>query len=1037
MSIAKNTIESNINSNSILIENTNGNETAYSLPGELLNVRVVGAREHNLKNVSVEIPRDKITVITGLSGSGKSSLAFDTLYAEGQRRYVECLSPYARQFLGMMQKPDVDLIEGLSPAISIEQKTLGHNPRSTVGTVTEIYDYLRLLFSKIGIRYCINCDIPVIQKNTDQITNEIETKYKNKKIQILAPLVVARKGHYRELFETLRKQGFTKVRIDGKIVELEYGMQVSRYQTHNIEVIVDRMFLGTEATQLLSEVDTTQRLRTAVENACKKGEGAMMLLAEDSTLGEDLWIESLYSTKYSCPKCDTSYENLAPNLFSFNSPFGACPECNGLGEIYYIDEDLLIPDKTLSINKGAILLRDKDSEKHFYNTLEFFAKSLGIDLDKPFVELTDREKSLILDGDTSVEFNYEINLKSGKSVSNKNFRYEGLLNYYTKLYASDINATQKKRIENVMSPKVCHSCKGSRLKTESIYVKILDINLEKIINSNISDVHNLFKDLAEKLTERDYKIGYLIIQEITNRLEFLINVGLHYLNLGRAAKTLSGGEAQRIRLASQIGSKLVGVTYVLDEPSIGLHQHDNYRLIKSLQDLRDLGNTLIVVEHDKAMIENADHFIDMGPGAGVKGGEVVLSCPPSFLLNQVDKIKNDLNTINTTNASTKKISTKNSKKEEKILNKSSHNNSLDIDLEKSVTAKYILGTKNIEYRNERRVGNGNSIKLYNATGNNLKNVDLELPLGKLICVTGMSGSGKSTLINDTLYPILSNHFNNSKLKVMPYDRIEGLEFIDKIIEIDQSPIGRTPRSNPSTYTGLFTHIRDFFALLPDSKLKGYGPGRFSFNVKDGRCEECQGAGIKKIEMNFLPEVYVNCDSCNGQRYNRETLTVHFKGMSISDVLNMTVDTAMEFFKDIPKIYEKVKAIHDVGLGYITLGQQSPTLSGGEAQRVKLATELSKRSTGKTLYLLDEPTTGLHFEDINLLQNLIDKLVDKGNTVVIIEHNLDVIKCADWVIDMGPEGGKYGGEIVAQGTPEEVVKNQFSLTGKYLKDELKN
>lgn len=998
MNKEKNNIVSIDSKLSLANDHTNG----YTLPGELLNVRVVGAREHNLKNVSVEIPRDKITVITGLSGSGKSSLAFDTLYAEGQRRYVECLSPYARQFLGMMQKPDVDLIEGLSPAISIEQKTLGHNPRSTVGTVTEIYDYLRLLFSKIGIRYCINCDIPVIQKNTDQITNEIETKFKNRKVQILSPLVVARKGHYRELFETLRKQGFTKVRIDGKVVDLEYGMQVSRYQTHNIEVIVDRLFLDSES---------TQRLRTAVENACKKGEGAMMLLAEDSTLGEDLWIESLYSTKYSCPKCDTSYENLAPNLFSFNSPFGACPECNGLGEIYYIDEDLLIPDKTLSINKGAIILRDKDSEKHFYNTLEFFAKTLNIDLDKPFGELTDREKSLILDGDTSVEFNYEINLKSGKSVSNKNFRYEGLITYYTKLYGSDINTTQKKRIENVMSPKICHSCNGSRLKTESIFVKILDINLENIINSNINDAHAIFKDLPAKLSERDYKIGYLIIQEITNRLEFLINVGLHYLNLGRAAKTLSGGEAQRIRLASQIGSKLVGVTYVLDEPSIGLHQHDNYRLIKSLQDLRDLGNTLIVVEHDKAMIENADHFIDMGPGAGVKGGEVVLSCPPNLLLNQLNNNKS--------------------------ASKKTKSNYIGIDLEKSVTAKYILGTKNIEYRKERRIGNGNSIKLYNAIGNNLKNVDLELPLGKMICITGMSGSGKSTLINDTLYPILSNHFNHSKLKVMPYDRIEGLEFIDKIIEIDQSPIGRTPRSNPSTYTGLFTHIRDFFALLPDSKLKGYGPGRFSFNVKDGRCEECQGAGIKKIEMNFLPEVYVNCDSCNGQRYNRETLTVHFKGKSISDVLNMTVDTALEFFKDIPKIYEKVKAIHDVGLGYITLGQQSPTLSGGEAQRVKLATELSKRSTGKTLYLLDEPTTGLHFEDINLLQHLIDKLVDKGNTVVIIEHNLDVIKCADWVIDMGPEGGKYGGEIVAQGTPEEIIKNQYSLTGKYLKDELKN
>ena len=999
----KKIIETKINNNVSVADN-------MLLPGEITNVSVKGAKEHNLKNVSIDIPRDKITVITGLSGSGKSSLAFDTLYAEGQRRYVECLSPYARQYLGMMKKPDVDLIEGLSPAISIEQKTLGHNPRSTVGTVTEIYDYLRLLFAKIGTRYCINCDIPVIQKTTDQITDEIEKKFKNLKVQILSPLVVARKGHYRELFETLQKQGFTKVRIDGEIVDLESGLQVSRYKTHNIEVIIDRIFV---------DDNSTIRLRQAIENACKKGDGSMMLLSEDRLLGEDNWEENLYSTKYSCPKCDTSYENLAPNLFSFNSPFGACTECDGLGEIYYIDEDLLIPDKSKSIIDGGISIFDKERDKFLISLLEGFAKELKIDLNKPFIELTDKEKSLILDGDKTVQFKYVVNLKNGKSIENSKFRYEGLLNYYETTYNSDINSTVKKKIESVMSPQRCHECDGSRLKKESIYVKIIKNTISEIVNLNIKDAYDLFKELPSNISEREYKICFLIIQEIYNRLEFLINVGLHYLNIGRAAKTLSGGEAQRIRLASQIGSKLVGVTYVLDEPSIGLHQHDNFRLIKSLQDLRDLGNTLIVVEHDKAMIEYSDFFVDMGPGAGVRGGEVVLACTPSELMEYSKSKSNE----NLSEKSGEKHKNKNSK--------------FYKDIEKSTTAKYLLGTKKIEYKTERRNGNGLFIRLNNAKGNNLKNVNLELPLGKLICITGMSGSGKSTLINDTLYPILSNHFNNSKLKIMPFDSIEGLENIDKIIEIDQSPIGRTPRSNPSTYTGLFTHIRDFFAMMPESKLKGYGPGRFSFNVKDGRCEECQGAGIRKIEMNFLPEVYVNCDSCDGARYNKETLSVHYKGKSISDVLNMTVETALEFFKDIPKIQEKINALYEVGLGYITLGQQSPTLSGGEAQRVKLATELSKRSTGKTLYLSDEPTTGLHFEDINLLQKLIDRLVDKGNTVVIIEHNLDVVKCADWVIDMGPEGGKFGGEIIAQGTPEEVVKNKYSLTGKYLIEELKN
>jgi len=983
------------------------------LPGEITSVTVKGAKEHNLKNIFVEIPRDKITVITGLSGSGKSSLAFDTIYAEGQRRYVEGLSPYAKQFLGMMKKPEVDSIEGLSPAISIEQKTLGQNPRSTVGTVTEIYDYLRLLYSKIGVRYCIECNLPVIQKTTDEITNEIFNKYENLKVQILAPLVVARKGHYRELFETLTKQGFTKVRIDGEITELENGLQVSRYKTHDIEVIIDRLVVDNES---------LIRMRTAIESACKKGDGAMILLSEKTNSKKEAWDISIFSTKYSCPKCDKAYENLAPNLFSFNSPYGACSNCNGLGETYYIDEDLLIPDKSKSVIDGGIIIFSPERDKYLINSLKGYAKHLGIDLNLPFESFPKHIQDNLLLGDKNTKFDLSISLKSGNSVSTKTSKFDGIISYYENIYSQG-NSISKNKIESVMSNTKCEDCSGSRLKQESIFVRINNYSLVDITTKNIKESFDIFNILPNLISNRDLLISNLIFKEIQNRLEFLIDVGLHYLSLSRSARTLSGGESQRIRLASQIGSKLVGITYVLDEPSIGLHQHDNFRLIKSLQNLRDLGNTLIVVEHDKAMIEHADHFIDMGPGAGVLGGEIVLACNPNDIKKMVESSLDK--TENKTNTKSKSKS----KSKSKTINST-------LNLEKSITAKYLTGERRIEYKSIRREGNGKFLKLFNANGNNLKNVDLVLPLGKLICVSGMSGSGKSTLINDTLYPILSNHFYHSKRRILPFDRVEGLENIDKIIEIDQSPIGKTPRSNPSTYTGLFTLIRDFFAMMSESKLKGFKAGRFSFNVKGGRCEECQGAGLKKIEMNFLPDVYVNCDVCNGQRYNRETLTVHYKGKSISDVLNMTVSTALEFFKDIPKINEKISAINDVGLGYITLGQQSPTLSGGEAQRVKLATELSKRSTGKTLYLLDEPTTGLHFEDINVLQKLLDKLVDKGNTVVIIEHNLDVIKCADWVIDMGPEGGGEGGEIVAFGTPEEIVKNPRSLTGKYLIEELK-
>lgn len=957
------------------------------LPGQLTSISVKGARQHNLKNISVEIPRDKITVITGLSGSGKSSLAFDTIYAEGQRRYVDCLSPYARQFLSMMQKPDVDSIEGLSPAISIEQKTLGHNPRSTIGTVTEIYNYLRLFFAKIGIRYCTECDVEVIQKTTDQITAEISTNFINKRIQILAPLVVARTGHYRELFETLRKQGYTKVRIDGVIHELTPGLQTNRYNKHNIEVVIDRLYL---------DDDSLIRLRNSVEKSCERTDGVILLLIEDGLKGSEVWTEVLFNTKYSCPKCGKSFENLAPNIFSFNSTYGACPTCSGIGETYFVDEDLLIPDKNLSITNKAVCIQEKEDSRIFH-ILDFFAEKVGIDLNLPYKDLTAEQQNLILLGDKQVTFDTKVNLTKS-SINSKSFKYTGLLSYYTDLYNSpSSNSTTKKRVEKVMSPEVCIDCGGSRLKKDSLSVRVHNYNINDIVNSDIKDVYDIFNKIKSNLTPKEHKISIIIIKEILNRLEFLINVGLHYLTLGRSARTLSGGESQRIRLASQIGAKLVGVTYVLDEPSIGLHQHDNYRLIKSLQDLRDLGNTLIVVEHDKAMIEYSDYLIDVGPGAGVNGGQIILACQP----NQI-----------TTNSTIE-----------------------NFELDKSITSKYLLGKSKIEYTKNRRQGNGKYIKLYKASGNNLKDVDLSLPLGKLVCITGMSGSGKSTLINDTLYPLLSNHLTTSKFKVLPYGSIEGIENIDKIIEIDQSPIGRTPRSNPATYTDLFTHIRNFYAMLPDAKLKGFAVGRFSFNTSGGRCEECKGAGMVKIEMNFMPEVFVTCNTCNGKRYNKETLTVHFKGKSIADVLDMNVATALDFFKDIPNISRKLETLYNVGLGYIKLGQQSPTLSGGEAQRVKLATELSKRSTGKTLYLLDEPTTGLHFDDINLLQKLLDKLVDKGNTVVIIEHNLDVIKCADWVIDIGPEGGKQGGEIVATGTPEEIVKNERSLTGKYLADEL--
>jgi len=948
---------------------------------ELTEITIKGGREHNLKNIDLVIPRDKLTVITGLSGSGKSTLAFDTLYAEANRRYVECLSPYAKQFLGMMQKPDLDTIEGLSPAISIEQKSISHNPRSTVGTATEIYDYMRLLFAKIGIQHCVTCDIPVIKRNIDEIFQTISDKYREKKIQLLAPIIKSRKGHYKELFELFIKQGFSKVRIDGIIKDLSPGMKVERYNIHDIDLVIDRLY-----------VTNTQvnRLQSSIELAISRGEGSMIVIHEEDYMKPSV---ELFSTKLHCPCCGKSYEEPAPNIFSFNSPNGACPTCQGLGEVKDFNLEQIIDNRELSIYDGAIAPLGKKSLSWLWTQLDVFAENNDIDLSIPIERMEKGKLELVLygkDEDIEVEHKFE---PSGIKYKHK---FIGVLPTLKHIYHNPTTYSQKKNIEPYLTDKSCPTCSGGRLRIESNFIKIHGYNIKILCEIDISDLKEIIIAIEKALTTREKMISELIFKEIKNRLAFLENVGLSYIHLNRPLKTLSGGESQRIRLASQIGSQLVGVMYVLDEPSIGLHQHDNNRLINSLKELRDLGNTVIVVEHDKAMIENGDHIVDIGPGAGIHGGEIIYSGP-------TDKLKCSVNE----------------------------------HISQSLTIQYLNNIKCIPTPKERRKGTGKSIVLYGASGNNLKNVTLKIPLGMFVCVTGMSGSGKSSLINDTLFPILSRFLNKNANSVpLPYTSIDGIDNIDKIIEIDQSPIGRTPRSNPATYTGVFTLIRDHFAELREAKIRGYKSGRFSFNVEGGRCEECQGAGIKKIEMNFLPDVYVICDECKGQRYNSETLQVKFKGKSIADVLDMTVEEANKFFTDIPKLKKKLKTMFDVGLGYIKLGQQAPTLSGGEAQRVKLATELSKQSTGKTLYLLDEPTTGLHFEDINLLLKMLHKLADKGNTVVVIEHNLDVIKNADWIIDLGPEGGKFGGRIVAEGTPEELIKKRKSLTGKYLKDELK-
>ncbi|MCX7879796.1 MAG: excinuclease ABC subunit UvrA [Ignavibacteria bacterium] len=938
---------------------------------------VKGARKHNLKNIDVEIPRNKFVVITGLSGSGKSTLAFDTIHSEGHRRYVDCLSAYSRQFIGTYKNPEVDLIEGISPSISIEQKRISHNPRSTVGTVTEIYDYLRLLFAKIGVQYCPNCKIPVEKKTIDEIVEKIIKDFQGKKIKILASVVRGRKGHYRELFEQFLRLGFTQVRVDGEFRELVEDMKVSRYQIHTIELVVDKLIVNK---------NQEHRLYQSCDLALNYGEGNIIIFDSDAET------EKLLSINYSCPSCSRSFEPLAPNSFSYNSRYGACGNCDGIGELFDFDESLLMPDKSLSIAEGGIEILTEHRFSWLVEQVFAVANKYKIDLNKPIAEFTPEELNLLLfgNGENPIEISY----KSSTSNVVYTHTYNGIINSLRHLYKNSNSPMTTRLLEKYIRGFTCPVCNGSRLKEDSVNVFIQNYSIYDISHCYITKAKKILQEIHENLTQRELQIAKLIFRELFARLSFLEKLGIGYVSIDRPVRTLSGGESQRIRLAASLGSELVGVTYVLDEPSIGLHQYDNHKLIESLKNLRDIGNSVIVVEHDKSTIENSDYIIDLGPRAGLDGGEVVFSCEPQYLSNLPENVKN-----------------------------------------KSLTAQYLLNEKRIEIPKNRRKGNGKFIILHGAKGNNLKNVTLKLPLGVFICVTGLSGSGKSSLINDTLFPILSNHFFRTNYKPLPYDSIEGIENIDKIIEIDQSPIGRTPRSNPATYTGVFTEIRSFFALLPESRLRGYKAGRFSFNVAGGRCEDCQGGGMKVIEMNFLPEVYVVCDTCGGKRYNDETLVVKYKGKSIADVLEMTVAEAYELFKDIPKIKNKLKTLVEVGLGYIKLGQQAPTLSGGEAQRVKLATELSKKSTGKTLYLLDEPTTGLHFEDINVLLKLLQSLVDKGNTVIVIEHNLEVIKSADWIIDLGPLGGDEGGEIIAEGTPEQVALNTRSYTGMFLKQEL--
>ena len=936
-------------------------------------IEVLGAREHNLKNIDVTIPRNKLVVVTGISGSGKSSLAFDTIYAEGQRRYLESFSAYARSFIGDMERPDVDKINGLSPVISIEQKTTSKNPRSTVGTTTEIYDFLRLLYARAGEAFSYVTGRKMERQSQDQIIDTIMSQYEGQKLTLLAPFIRSRKGHYRELFVQIAKMGYTKVRVDGVVQDIVPKMQLDRYKIHDIEIIIDRLVPKIEP----GDSQSRYRLSQSVQTALKQGKGAMQMLDGSGTL-------VYFSQNLMDPESGISYDEPSPNSFSFNSPYGACPVCNGLGVVEEITEESVIPDKSLSISRGAIAPLGEYRELWIFKEIEAILKKYKLNLTTPVSKFPDELMYALMHG---TEEEATVPSKKYPGENYYSFKFEGIVNF---LKRQQENSTDKIQewIKDFMVVNTCPECNGARLKKESLYFKIVGKNISELAQMDISELAAWFKGLESRLTDRQNIIGKEILKEIRKRIGFLMDIGLDYLTLDRPLRTLSGGEAQRIRLATQIGTQLVGVLYIMDEPSIGLHQRDNVKLIDSLKNLRDLGNTVLVVEHDKEMMLESDYILDIGPGAGRHGGQVVgLGTPDEFIQNG------------------------------------------------GSTADYLSGRRNIDVPSERRKGNGKFLILKNATGHNLKNVTLKLPLGRMITITGVSGSGKSSLIHETLFPVLTRHFYKSKREPLPFKSVEGLEHLDKVIEVDQSPIGRTPRSNPATYTGMFSDIRALFAELPEAKIRGYKPGRFSFNVKGGRCEDCEGAGMKKIEMEFLPDVHVVCETCKGKRFNRETLEVRFKGKSIADVLDMTVEQALDFFASQPKILRKVTTMNDVGLGYITLGQHATTLSGGEAQRVKLAEELSKKDTGKTMYILDEPTTGLHFQDIAHLLDVLNKLADKGNTVLIIEHNLDVIKVSDYLIDLGPEGGNKGGFIVAEGTPEKVAGVKGSYTGRFLKAEL--
>jgi excinuclease ABC subunit A len=937
-------------------------------------IEVFGAREHNLKNLDIRIPKNQLVVFTGVSGSGKSSLAFDTIYNEGQRRYMESFSAYARQFMGDMERPDVDKITGLSPVISIEQKTTNKNPRSTVGTVTEVYDFLRLLFARIGKAYSYNTGKQMIKFSEEEIIENIFTKYAKQKISLLAPLVRGRKGHYRELFEDIRKKGFLKVRVDGEIMDLTPKLQVDRYKIHDIEVVIDRL-------QVTSDMKV--RLSQSVQQTLKMGKDLLFLLLNDS--GKTIQ----YSKQLMCEDTGISYEEPSPNAFSFNSPYGACPTCKGLGNVYTIDMGAVIPDSNLSVKEGGIAPLGIQRDAYMFRNVEVLAKKHKINLDKAIKDLPAASLNILLYGNiegSSLELeNVEDDIASNPYEG----EFEGIIPMLKRWFVGVNSEGLREWVEQFMQLKTCAACNGQRLKKESCWFKIDEKNIAELSNLNLDKLHNWFDELEKRLDKKQNLIAKDILKEIRERVQFLLDVGLTYLSLNRPSRSLSGGESQRIRLATQIGSQLQGITYILDEPSIGLHQRDNQQLIHALKNLRNIGNSILVVEHDKDIMMAADHLVDIGPKAGKYGGHIVSAGTPAEVLRS-----------------------------------------------NSETAQYLSGKKSIAIPLERRPGNGKSLQLNGASGNNLRNVNVIFPLGKLIVVSGVSGSGKSTLINETLYPILAKHCYNSRVTPMPFKSIKGLEHIDKVIEIDQSPIGRTPRSNPATYCGFFTEIRTLFSSVPEAKIRGYNAGRFSFNVKGGRCDVCEGGGMKVIEMNFLPDVYVNCEKCNGKRYNRETLEIRYKGKSISDVLNMTVDEACDFFQPVPFLYRKIKVLQEVGLGYVTLGQSAVTLSGGEAQRVKLATELGKKDTGKTFYILDEPTTGLHFQDIQHLLDVLSKLVNRGNSVLVIEHNLDVVKVADYVIDIGPEGGDGGGEILFEGTPEEMIKHKTSHTARFLKLEMK-